>query len=169
MKMFFSHLFVLCLGLVAALFHGALKYEEGMQDGSVRADVGRLILAQQRFVHDSVTPFIGMDYIDSALELASHHFDVAARNVSKATLRKAIDLHLNEYAETYGTYKITGLSPQISVLGLEGKGSFRVVRHRDLSPRYPIGAAGNLAIKDLIDQIVNKLPEKMSGGIVSEE
>ena len=146
---------------------GRSRYKEGFEQGSINAEFTRLFFSQLRFVHNEESVQCGFEYLDASLELASHHFPAATRNLSKATLTRAVDKHWEKYKEQLLGLSVTSSDNERIMLGDSKQVNLRVIRCRDLPCHFAKGTPGGVVADELLRQILAKLPAKMSGGVIT--
>lgn len=144
------------------------QFDEGFEKGSAHAEVGRLIFSQLRFIHNKENSVYGIEYIDAALELTTHHLSEAEKNLSKSMLTYAVDSHMNKYKEQMRGLTVTFSDQEKTMLANSHGLNLRVYRHRDLSCKFALGTPGDVVVDEIIRLIFSRLPEKMIGGPISE-
>lgn len=155
----------LALLMVSLVWVGILIFlcadlrDRSLLEGAVKAERVRLLISQTRFNHHEGNAIAGAEFIEAALEYALH---VGERDlpIDAALLRRALDLHLDAFAQSYEPSVVTGSREGFTIIGKEGEVTYRVFRHNGFKQLFPVGTPSREVIEALANYAVGLSREK---------
>lgn len=128
--------------------------------GDVTRDLSELIriqLAQARYIEAPSAEWVGVDYIDTALEISIHNMNNAAKIIKYPTLDRALNTHLEAYLRFYRSSIVTGNGDGKVIIGKKKGNTLRIFRGSELDTNFSEGDSGADAIRHMIESLRSRL------------